>query len=485
MGKPSGFLEFDRELPATKAPELRKRDYKEFYEAFSEDKLRQQASRCMDCGVPFCHHGCPLGNYIPEFNDAVYEQDWDRAYEVLTRTNNFPEFTGRICPAPCEGSCVLGINHPPVSIELIEKSIAERAFEQAMVSPKVPPMRSGKRVAIVGSGPAGMAAAEQLNLAGHEVVVYERDQYPGGLLRYGIPDFKLEKSVVERRIAIMEEAGIAFRCGVEVGKDLTHEDLQRDYDAVLLCTGATVPRDMPITGRNLEGIHYAMDYLTQVNRQVSGEELNPDKELLNAAGKHVIVIGGGDTGSDCIGTANRQGAKSITQITWGPKPPLERSPENPWPETPATLQTTSSHEEGCDRDWNVLSKAFIGDESGKIKALRVVKIRWKPGRTGYEEVPGSEIDLPCNLAFLAVGFKHPEHQGLLANLSVELGPRGQVATKAWATNVPGVFAAGDNRRGQSLVVWAISEGREAARAMDEYLMGSTQLPSKKVSSLAL
>ena len=484
MGKPTGFIEYDRELPKKKAADLRKQDFKEFYEPLSEDKTHQQAARCMDCGVPFCHHGCPLGNNIPEFNDAVYEEDWERAFDVLASTNNFPEFTGRICPAPCEGSCVLGINKPPVAIEHIEKSIAEKAFKLNFIRPHLPAKRTGKKVAVIGSGPAGLAAAVQLNQAGHWVTVYERDEKPGGLLRYGIPDFKLEKWVVERRIRVMEQEGIKFVCGVNVGIDVDTEQLQQEYDSILLCIGSLVPRDMPLVGREAKGIHFAMDYLALTNRKVSGHWQENIADI-NATNKHVIVIGGGDTGSDCIGTANRQQAKSITQITWGPKPPTDRSSENPWPETPAILYTTSSHEEGCERDWSVLSKQFIADEEGHVKALRVVNIEWNPGRKGYKELPETERDLPCELCLIAVGFKHPERGGLLDSLGVEFDRRGNVKANHYATSVPGVFAAGDARRGQSLVVWAISEGREAARAVDVHLMGHSELPSKSASSVEL
>jgi glutamate synthase (NADPH/NADH) small chain len=468
MGKPTGFMEFDRETPRTRPPQERVADYQEYYQPFPENKTREQAARCMDCGVPFCHHGCPLGNQIPEFNEAVYAGDWAGAYTLLSETNAFPEFTGRICPAPCEGSCVLGINKPPVSIEQIEKAIAEKAFELGLVQAQPPQTRTGRKVAIIGSGPAGMAAAVELNRAGHLVTVFERDEAPGGLLRFGIPDFKLEKNIVERRIALMEAEGIEFRCGVTVGEDVTVEALHADYDALLLAGGATVPREMPIPGRDLPGVHLAMDYLTEQNRRVSG--LLPEgPATIDAAGKRVLVIGGGDTGSDCIGTANRQGAESITQITWGPRPPLARSPENPWPEWPMTLSVTASHEEGCERDWSILSKAFLADEEGKLRALEIVKVEWEDGRRSYREIPGSREELPCELALIAVGFAKPEADHLLAPLGVKLDRRGNVVTQGFHSVVPGAFAAGDMRRGQSLVVWAIAEGRDAGREMHAWL----------------
>lgn len=476
MGKPDGFLQYHRELPEKRDPDQRKQDFKEIYLPFAETKTREQAARCMDCGVPFCHKGCPLGNNIPAFNDAVNQGDWALAFELLYATNNFPEFTGRICPAPCESSCVLGINQPPVTIELIEKSIAEQAFEAGLVKPRIPKSRTGKNVAVIGAGPAGMAAADQLNQAGHTVTVFERDAQPGGLLRYGVPDFKLEKWVVERRITLMEAEGISFQCNTEVGKDISGEALQAQYDAIVLCVGAMVPRDMPIEGRDLTGIHFAMDYLAHQNKQVGGELLVLDPAL-DAHAKHVIVLGGGDTGSDCIGTANRQEAASITQITWGNKPPSSRTEDNPWPEWPMVLQTSTSHEEGCERAWNILTKAFVDDGKGHIKALRTVQIEWTEGRKSYQEIPGTEEDLPCDMALIAVGFVHPQKEGLLQQLGVELGRRGNVQANRFQTTVPGVFAAGDAHRGASLVVWAIAEGREAAREADIYLMGRSQLPS--------
>ncbi|WP_143308729.1 glutamate synthase subunit beta [Chitinophaga vietnamensis] len=489
MGKPTGFLEFTREQPGKADPRERVKHYNEFVERFPEKKLNQQAARCMNCGVPFCHSGCPLGNVIPEFNDAVYRQDWQEAYDILTSTNNFPEFTGRICPAPCESACVLGINQPPVAIEEIERHIIEIAFDKGLVQAKVPRVRTGKKIAVVGSGPAGLAAAAQLNYAGHQVTVFERDDKPGGLLRYGIPDFKLEKWVVERRIKIMEEEGITFQCNANVGVDVSTNDLLREYNAIVLAGGATIPRDLNIPGRELKGVHYAMDFLKQQNKRVSALPVSGSDIM--ATGKNVIVIGGGDTGSDCVGTSNRHGAASVTQLELLPKPPSERTEFMPWPSYPMILKTSSSHEEGADRQWAIATKAFIGDDNGNLKALRLVNLEWTLGNDGrparFIEVPGSERDVPCELALLAMGFLHPQHTGMLEQLEVELDERGNVKAteKNYQTSIPKVFAAGDMRRGQSLVVWAISEGRECARKVDEFLMGSSQLESKDHSLQAM
>jgi glutamate synthase (NADPH) small chain len=487
MAKTTGFLEFTRELPGKRPVQERVNDYKEFIDRFSDEKLNQQSARCMDCGIPFCHNGCPLGNFIPDFNDAVYRQNWQEAYNILSTTNNFPEFTGRICPAPCESACVLGINQPAITIEEIEKHIIEIAFDKGFVKPHRPGYRSGKKIAVVGSGPAGLAAAAQLNYAGHSVTVFERDDAPGGLLRYGIPDFKLEKWVIDRRIALMEEEGIIFKCNANVGVDINLHDLLREHQAIVLAGGSTIPRDLKIPGRELKGVHFAMDFLTQQNKRVSNRPFT-EADIM-ATGKNVVVIGGGDTGSDCIGTSNRHKAKSITQFELLPKPPENRNPQMPWPTYPMLLKVTSSHEEGAERNWAISTKEFIGDGNGSLKALRVVDLEWKYNEEGkaaqFMEIPGTEKDIPCELALLAMGFVHPQHEGMIEELGVDLDERGNVKAneKNYQTNISKIFTAGDMRRGQSLVVWAISEGRECARKVDEYLMGTSSLETRDASPL--
>lgn len=489
MGKITGFLEFTRELPAKDPPQERVKHYKEFVHRFEPAKLNQQAARCMNCGIPFCSHGCPLGNVVPEFNDAVYHEQWEDAYQILTSTNNFPEFTGRICPAPCETACVLGINQPAITIEEIEKHIIEIAYEKNLVKPRIPSSRTGKKVAVIGSGPAGMAAAAQLNYAGHLVTIFERDDKPGGLLRYGIPDFKLEKWVVDRRVKVMEEEGVTFKCNADVGENISIDDLLREYHAIVLSGGSTIPRDLSIPGRPLKGIHYAMDFLKQQNKRNANIPF-PGEDIL-AEGKNVIVIGGGDTGSDCVGISNRQKAKTVTQFELLPQPPKERTPYMPWPTYPMILKTTSSHEEGADRKWAIATKSFVGDDQGNLKALKIVDLKWESSKEGrpakFVEIPGTEREIPCELALLAMGFLHPQHEGMLDGLGVELDERGNVKAleKEYRTSIPKVFAAGDMRRGQSLVVWAISEGRECARKVDEFLMGCSVLERKDASVLAM
>ncbi|MGF7072262.1 glutamate synthase subunit beta [Mucilaginibacter sp. R-33] len=482
MGKPTGFQEFNRELPSKVPAAERVKNYNEFVNLYTEEKLNQQSARCMNCGIPFCHSGCPLGNIIPEFNDAVYRKNWEEAYHILSSTNNFPEFTGRICPAPCESACVLGINKPPVAIEEIERHIIEIAYEKNLVKPTAPLVKTGKKVAVVGSGPAGLAAAAQLVKVGHTVTVYERDDRAGGLLRYGIPDFKLEKWVVERRVEVMEKDGVVFKYNSEVGVNVAADELVRNNDAVILAGGSTIPRNLNIPGRELKGIHFAMDFLKQQNKRVSNIEVTAEDII--ATGKDVVVIGGGDTGSDCVGTSNRQGAASIKQFEVMFQPPAQRTQHMPWPTYPMVLKTTSSHEEGADRFWGVNTLEFLGDEEGNLRALKVVDVEWEQDFMGrpvkFHVVEGSEREIPCQRVFLAMGFLHPQHDTFISQLGVEIDDRKNVKAKegVYRTNVSKVFTAGDMRRGQSLVVWAISEGREAARKVDEFLMGHSLLESK-------
>lgn len=484
------FKTVARETPAKRSTTERVEDWKEIYVDASEELNKKQAARCMDCGVPFCHNGCPLGNVIPAFNDAVYQEDWKGAFEILSSTNNFPEFTGRICPAPCETSCVLGINADPVTIEFIEKSIAERAYEEGWVQPPLSQKpASGKTVAIVGSGPSGLAAAEQLCKAGHTVTVFERNDKIGGLLRYGIPDFKLEKHVIDRKLALMEAAGIVFKTSVNVGVDIAAAELQDSFDAVLLCGGSTIARDLPIEGRELDGVHFAMDFLERQNRKVAGAAPMKGEPVL-AKAKHVVVIGGGDTGADCVGTSNRHGATSVTQIELLAKPPETRDASTPWPLWPMQLRTSTSHEEGCERTWAMLTKRFIGDGNGNVRAIELVDVQWdieeETGRPGFQEIEGSSREIPCDLALLAVGFVHPQKEGLLSQLGVELDPRGNIATQNYKTSIEGVYAAGDMRRGQSLVVWAIAEGRAAAAVIDTALTGvASELDSISENAMML
>jgi len=464
MGKVTGFMEYTRELPQRRDPAVRIKDWFEIYQPFPDDHLQTQAARCMDCGVPFCHTGCPLTNIIPDWNDLVYRGQWKEAVRQLHATNNFPEFTGRICPAPCEAACVLGISEPAVTIKQIEKTIIDRAFEAGYIVPELPAVRSGKRVAVIGSGPAGMAAAQQLARAGHDVTVFEKSDRIGGLLRYGIPNFKMEKHLIDRRLEQMRAEGVKFETNAHVGGNVPVEDLQREFDAILLAGGAEQARNLNVPGRELKGIHFAMDFLPQQNKVCEGDTV--EGQIL-ATGKHVIIIGGGDTGADCLGTSHRQGARSVTQFELLPKPPDTRSPSTPWPMWPMQLRIESSHEEGGTRDWSVNTVKFTGDEDGNVKQLHALRVGAPPK---FDAIAGTEFTLDADLVLLAMGFTGPVKNGMIEQLGVRLDGRGNVAADAnYMSSVPGVFAAGDMRRGQSLVVWAIAEGRKAAEGIDRYL----------------
>ena len=480
MEKDSSFKFVGRETMPRRDLRDRVNDWREIYLKWDENDARAQASRCMDCGVPFCNDGCPLGNLIPEWNDLAYLGDWREAIDRLHATNNFPEFTGRICPAPCEAACTLAINMDPVSIEMIEKQISETAWDNGWIVPEPPGERTGFDVAVVGSGPAGLACAQQLNRAGHSVTVFERSEYIGGLLALGIPEFKLEKSVVDRRIDQMRAEGVSFRTSVDVGIDITHDQLVGEYDAIVLAGGSTVPRDLPIPGRELNGVHFAMDYLTQQNRRLKGQEFSPE-ETITAADKHVVIIGGGDTGADCLGTAHRQRAAGIVQLELLPRPPEERATDNPWPQWSRIFRTSSAHEEGGRRDYNVITKRFVSDGNGNVAELECARVDWEFGsgqRPRMVEVPGSAFTIPADIVFLAMGFLHPQHDGLLDALGLEYDRMGNVQTdSALSASVDKVFACGDMQRGQSLVVHAIASGRSCARSVDIFLSGASDLPT--------
>ncbi len=477
MGKPSGFMEIPRELPARRPVVERIRDFREVYDPFPEAKLREQGARCMDCGIPFCHQGCPLGNLIPDWNDLIYHDQWKAAIERLHATNNFPEFTGKLCPAPCETSCVLAYNNDPVAIKQIEAGIIEKAWNEGWVTPRPGKVKTGKKVGIVGSGPAGLAAAQQLARAGHSVIVFERADRIGGLLRYGIPDFKIEKWALDRRLAQMEAEGVRFKPNMNIGVNVRAADLLEEFDAICLCGGATRPRDLPIDGRGLEGITFAMDYLTRQNRLIAGEAIDPG-ESLDAGNKNVIIIGGGDTGADCLGTVHRQGCKTVTQFEIVPRPPDSRAPSNPWPQWSNIFRGSAAHEEGGVRTYSINTRRFLG-ESGRVRSLETIDVEMHHdnGRIRFVEIPGTERSFPADLVLLAMGFVGPERGGMLEQLGVELDQSGNVKADAnKQTNVPKVFAAGDMARGQSLIVWAIAEGRHAAHGIDQFLMGSSDLP---------
>lgn len=478
MGKITGFMEIERTKQPYRPVEERLQDFNQVMAPWEKEPLQQQAARCMDCGIPFCHQGCPLGNLIPDWNDLVYREQWQEAIERLHATNNFPEFTGTLCPAPCEGACVLGINDNPVNIKAVELSIIEKAWQEGWIQPQIPSQKTGKKIAIVGSGPAGMAAAQQLARAGHDVALLERDDRIGGLLRYGIPEFKMEKRVLDRRMQQMEQEGVTFITNANVGENIAVDQLRADYDVIVLTGGACDRRDLPVEGRELSGVHQAMDYLPMQNHICEGDEKPAD--FIDAKDKHVVIIGGGDTGADCLGTANRQQAKSVHQLEIMPQPPETRAENNPWPQWPRVYRTASAHEEGVERLYSVSTKKFIDDGHGHVKALQLVAVEMKnvDGQMRMVEIEGSEKELPCDLALLAMGFVGSEKPGMLEQFGVEIDERGNVvADQHWMTSVEGVFVAGDMQRGQSLIVWAIAEGRSVARSVDEYLMGSSELPA--------
>jgi glutamate synthase (NADPH) small chain len=477
MGEATGFMKYDREGPKRRPVELRLKDWREVYEPFAVSDLKEQAARCMDCGIPFCHNGCPLGNLIPEWNDLVYRDDWHEAIDRLHATNNFPEFTGRLCPAPCESACVLGINEDAVSIKQVEVTIIERAWDEGWIEPVISTTKTGKKVCVVGSGPAGLAVAQQLTRAGHSVVVFERADRIGGLMRYGIPEFKMEKRFLDRRLGQMEAEGTEFRVNSNVGENISVESLKSDFDAIVLAGGSTIARDLPVPGRELNGVMQAMEFLPPANRVQAGDV---SEHPTSAKGKHVVIIGGGDTGADCLGTAHRHGAASVHQFEIMPRPPEERAESTPWPQWPLMMRTSSAHEEGGERVFSVNTECFIGDDNGNVKALRAheVEQRVTDGRMSFEKVDGSDFDLPCDLALLALGFTGPQGTGMLEQFGVSLDPRGNVARNSdWATNVDGVFVCGDMGRGQSLIVWAIAEGRSCAASVDTWLVGETELPA--------
>ena len=479
MGKPTGFLEHDRQDRAYGPVKERVGNYDEFVVPLKEGDLKAQGSRCMDCGIPFCHNGCPVMNIIPEWNDLVYQGDKKAALDILHSTNNFPEFTGRICPAPCEAACTLNLEDKPVAIKTIECAIVDEGWAQGWIKPKIAKRHSDFNIAVVGAGPAGMACSQQLARAGHAVALYEKNEHAGGLMRYGIPDFKLDKSIIDRRLGQMQTEGVDFRPNMTIGVDVSMDKLLEDFDAIVMTGGSEAPRDLPVPGRDLNGVHFAMDFLTQQNRRNGGEPVNAEDIL--ATNTNVLVIGGGDTGSDCVGTSIRQGAKNITQIEIMPKPPVKEDKLVSWPNWPQKLRTSSSHEEGCERQWNVITKEFLGDDNGNLRAAKCMHVEWTEGENGQwnmSEVQGSEFEIPCEHAFLAMGFVHPVHAGMIDESGVEKDGRGNVAanTDDYKTSKEKVFVAGDMRRGQSLVVWAIREGRQAARSVDEFLMGETLLP---------